>query len=207
MTPMQNITRSSGLVLALLSLLACSDTSATAPEDSSEPMTEDPVEEPIVEEEEVPEAPPATYGPAEGLELTNASTFGGWTFGGQPSEADLATLAERGVTKVIDLRMPQEDRGYDEAAVCADLGLEYVALPFSPASIEDAQVDGILAELNEGGETLLHCASGNRVQLFFAMHRVLEDGVESEVAIADGIEHGLKEGVADLVRTLLATRQ
>ena len=193
------------LVSALLSstflLAACAD-DGPAPEGGGEPAPEAggehaPAEGPTA---------PAGYVTVDGLELKNASGFGDWVFGGQPSEADLATLQSRGITKIIDLRTEAEDRGYDEAAVCAELGLEYRPFPFSPGNVDEAIVDGVLAELEQGGKALVHCASGNRVQLLFSVHRVLHEGVDAEAAIADGLAHGLSDGAATVARQLLETR-
>ena len=47
--------------------------------------------------------------------------------GGQPSRDDLARLQAEGVRTVIDLRAPQEDRGYDQAAEVRRLGMDYIA--------------------------------------------------------------------------------
>ena len=49
--------------------------------------------------------------------------------GGQPDRAQLEQFAKDGGTVVIDLRMPDEDRGLDEAKAVAELGLTYVNLP------------------------------------------------------------------------------
>ena len=51
--------------------------------------------------------------------------------GGQPSRDDLARLQAEGVRTVIDLRAPQEDRGYDQAAEVRRLGMDYIALPIA----------------------------------------------------------------------------
>ncbi|MCF3971901.1 fused DSP-PTPase phosphatase/NAD kinase-like protein, partial [Pseudomonas aeruginosa] len=85
--------------------------------------------------------------------------------GGQPTLEELKRLKDDGVRTVIDLRGPQEDRGYDEAREVEALGMSYIALPISgkeDISAEKAQALHALLQGREG-EVLLHCASGNRV--------------------------------------------
>ena len=51
--------------------------------------------------------------------------------GGQPTEKALRDLKARGVTTVINLRMPEEMKqiGFDEAALLKELGMNYVHIP------------------------------------------------------------------------------
>src|SRR5436190_11039237 len=53
--------------------------------------------------------------------------------GGQPTVKALRELRAKGVTTVVNLRMPQEMArvGFDEAAVVKDLGIKYVLIPMS----------------------------------------------------------------------------
>ncbi len=46
----------------------------------------------------------------------------GLSAGGQPSATQLQALAAQGVRTVIDLRQPDEDRGFDETRVAESLG-------------------------------------------------------------------------------------
>ena len=51
--------------------------------------------------------------------------------GGQPTEKALRDLKAKGVTTVVNLRMPEEMArvGFDEAALVKELGIKYVYIP------------------------------------------------------------------------------
>src|SRR5262249_42877149 len=51
--------------------------------------------------------------------------------GGQPTEKALRDLKAKGVTTVVNLRMPEEMArvGFDEAALVKELGMKYVHIP------------------------------------------------------------------------------
>src|SRR6478672_1725810 len=51
--------------------------------------------------------------------------------GGQPTEKALRELRAKGVTTVVNLRMPEEMArvGFDEAALVKELGIKYVYIP------------------------------------------------------------------------------
>ena len=114
--------------------------------------------------------------------------------GGQPSRDDLARLQAEGVRTVIDLRAPQEDRGYDQAAEVRRLGMDYIALPIAGKDdITPANAAALHALLKErDGEVLLHCASGNRVGALLALAAVQVDGASPEAALTLGRAAGLK---------------
>lgn len=113
--------------------------------------------------------------------------------GGQPSAQQLQDAAKAGVTTVIDLRTPQEDRGYDEQAAAEKLGLRYVRLPIGGAGdINEANartLDRLLKQ--DAGTTLLHCASGNRVGALLALAHARVDGASAEESLELGRAAGL----------------
>ncbi len=113
--------------------------------------------------------------------------------GGQPDARQLQDIAKAGVTTVIDLRAPREDRGYDEQAAAEKLGLRYVRLPINGASdINEANartLDRLLKQ--DAGTTLLHCASGNRVGALLALARARVEGASAEGALQFGRDAGL----------------
>src|SRR3977135_1341140 len=51
--------------------------------------------------------------------------------GGQPTEKALRDLRAKGVTTLVNLRMPEEmaQVGFDEAALAKELGIRYVQIP------------------------------------------------------------------------------
>jgi len=113
--------------------------------------------------------------------------------GGQPSARQLHEAAAAGVTTVIDLRTPQEDRGYDEQAAAEKLGLRYVRLPIGGAGdINEANartLDRLLKQ--DAGTTLLHCASGNRAGALLALAHARVDGASAEASLELGRAAGL----------------
>jgi uncharacterized protein (TIGR01244 family) len=123
--------------------------------------------------------------------------------GGQPTAAQLQQAASEGITTVIDLRQPNEDRGFDEASTAADLGLNYVHIPVAGAAgLSAANVQALQAALTRSnGPVLLHCASGNRVGALLALLKH-QQGASTE----DALQFGRSAGMTSLeaqTRTLL----
>ena len=98
--------------------------------------------------------------------------------------------------RVINLRTAAEVASlpFDEAAVCADLGLDYFWQRVKWSDMSTADYDRVLAELERPntGKTLLHCANGNRTAVFVALERILEAGVPYEEALADARATGMR---------------
>jgi len=90
---------------------------------------------------------------------------------GQPSAAELQQAAAAGITTVIDLRQPDEARGFDETAAAERLGLRYVRIPVAGAAgLTDANAQALRTALAQSqGPVLLHCASGNRAGALLAL--------------------------------------
>jgi uncharacterized protein (TIGR01244 family) len=129
--------------------------------------------------------------------------------GGQPSPEDLARLKSEGVRTVIDLRGPQEDRGYDEAAEAQRLGLAYITLPIAgkdDVSLANAKALNALLKAQHG-DVLLHCASGNRVGALLALGAVQIEGVSRDEALVLGRAAGLKSLEPVVVERLAAPEQ
>jgi len=112
--------------------------------------------------------------------------------GGQPTAEQLQQAATAGITTVIDLRHPTEDRGFDETATAASLGLHYLRIPvagaagLTPANVQALQT--ALAQAN--GPVLLHCASGNRVGALLALMKARQ-GASTEQALQFGRDAGM----------------
>lgn len=123
---------------------------------------------------------------------------------GQPSAAELATAKAAGIRRVINLRPPSEDAGFDEAAAVADLGLPYTVIPVAgPEDLTLATVKRLDEALAEGeGPVLVHCASANRVGALLALRAAWLQGVKPEAALALGTAGGLTR-MAPLVAELL----
>ncbi|MCD9088459.1 sulfur transferase domain-containing protein [Stenotrophomonas sp. SY1] len=112
---------------------------------------------------------------------------------GQPSAQQLRDAAASGVTTVIDLRQPDEDRGFDEAALAEQLGLRYVRLPIAGASGITADNARTLQRLlkQDKGTTLLHCASSNRAGALLSLINAGIEGAPVEAALQLGRDAGM----------------
>ena len=104
---------------------------------------------------------------------------------GQPTAAQLEQLARSGVESVADLRAASEDRGFDEPAAVAHLGLEYHSIPVVGASIGAGEFAAVRSLLRARGTrpVLVHCKSANRVGaalipwLVLDQHRSIDDAL------------------------------
>lgn len=127
---------------------------------------------------------------------------------GQPSIEGLRSLARSGVRTIISLREPAEPAPFDEPRAAADLGLRYVSIPVGnvehlmPAAGMFARA---LDEARRHGDTLIHCASGNRVGALVALDRGLFRGATSDEALAVGRRAGLA-GLEQAVTELLGRK-
>jgi len=130
---------------------------------------------------------------------------GGMTTSGQPDEAALRVFAGSGYAAVIDLRLPEEDRGIDEKAVVEDLGMNYVSLPIGRDDLtfeKAAALDELLASYDD--PVLLHCRSGGRVGALLAL-RASANGADDDAAIEAGRRGGLPPAMDDRVREALGS--
>lgn len=84
------------------------------------------------------------------------------TTGGQPSAQHLRALKDAGAEILLDLRDPMEPRPYDEPALAREVGLEYINVPISSATLNDATLERVLAVYRNAGEKkiFVHCAGG-----------------------------------------------
>ncbi|WP_311239994.1 MULTISPECIES: sulfur transferase domain-containing protein [unclassified Xanthomonas] len=124
---------------------------------------------------------------------------------GQPTQAHLRAAATQGVTTVIDLRAPEEPRGYDEIAAADALGLRYVRLPIRNADAltpEAARALQRVLNQQQQGTVLLHCASGNRAGALLALLAARE-GASPEQALQIGREAGMQPSLEAAVRKQL----
>tara|TARA_R110002126_G_scaffold8953_25_gene41210 strand:+ start:1400 stop:1918 length:519 start_codon:yes stop_codon:yes gene_type:complete len=112
--------------------------------------------------------------------------------GGQPTQQELAMLKAAGVTKVINLRGPNETISFDEKAEAEALGLSYISLPVAGAGEVTADKAKALYELLQGDEkVLVHCASGNRVGALLAIGAHSIKGTPVEASLEFGRAAGL----------------
>lgn len=138
--------------------------------------------------------PSDTLKPASIGAIPNVHRIGNVIFAGQPAPADFAALQAEGVTKVINLRPDAEMGGFDEAAAAEAAGMGYASVPWNgPAQLTD-EVFGQTRELLRAaeGNTLLHCASANRVGAVWIPFRVLDQGIDLEQAVAEAKAMGMR---------------
>ncbi|EGD07444.1 fused DSP-PTPase phosphatase/NAD kinase-like protein [Xanthomonas vesicatoria] len=138
-------------------------------------------------------------------QATHAGSTGNLSSSGQPTQADLRAAAAKGVTTVIDLRGPEEPRGYDEIAATEALGLRYVRLPVRNADAltpEAARVLQRALDQQQHGAVLLHCATGNRAGALLALLAARE-GASTEQALQVGRDAGMRPSLEAAVRKQL----
>jgi uncharacterized protein (TIGR01244 family) len=99
---------------------------------------------------------------------------------GQPSPNAMASIKEAGFKSIVNLRAASEDGANVEAETKAAeaAGIKYFWLPFVTASPDASKVDEFLKVVAETANQpiLIHCASGGRVSMFWAIKRVMLDG-------------------------------
>lgn len=112
--------------------------------------------------------------------------------GGQPSSMELVQLKEAGVTKIINLRGPDEKLPFDEEAQAKSLGFEYISLPITGAADITSDNAKKLHDLLEGKEKVfLHCASANRVGALMAIRAHSIEGKPVQESLNVGRSAGL----------------
>ncbi len=110
---------------------------------------------------------------------------------GQPTERALRELQAQGVTTVVNLRTPEEmtrNVSFDERALVAALGMQYVYLPvrgtseypYSPATLAKF-VDAVG---NTKGKVLLHCTIAWRASHLWAAY-LINRGIPVDTALAN----------------------
>src|SRR3954451_16902403 len=111
---------------------------------------------------------------APGRAATEKSTWGipdasfqlpGVMAAGQPTGEQIQLMVEEGGYRtVIDLRPPGEPRGFDEAEAARQIGLAYVNIPVTPATLDQATIDRFLGVFRKAERPLLlHCSDASRV--------------------------------------------
>lgn len=123
--------------------------------------------------------------------------------GGQPWPKHFEALKTAGVEVILDIRDPMEPRPFDEPTLVASLGMKYVNVPMSAATLTDETMERIVGVLRTNHErpVLFHCQSGNRVGGAMIAYLMLDHGVEEEAAITSAMRMGLR--TADYVEWAL----
>lgn len=128
--------------------------------------------------------------------------------GGQPSEADLETLAKKGVKTIINFRGDGEFDKFDEAQAVASNGMTYLHIPIdSRAALNKENVAKFRKALDaSSGDAFLHCGSGNRVGALFALDAYWNQNKSAAEALEIGKKAGLTS-LEDHVESLLQEKK
>lgn len=135
-------------------------------------------------------------------EIGKVEPVDGISAAGQPDEAQLKVFADSGYAAIIDLRTDDEDRGFDEPAVVAGLGMEYVSLPIGRDDItfeKARELDALMSAF--GAPVLVHCKSSNRVGALLALQTFDATG-DAKLALETGRAGGLSS-LEDKVKEVL----
>ena len=116
------------------------------------------------------------------------------TTGGQPTADHLRAITDAGAEILLDLRDPMEKRPYDEPALAREVGLEYINVPVSSATLNDATLERVLTVYRNAGEKkiFVHCGSGNRVGATLLPHFMIDLAMEEEDAVEQAMRIGLR---------------
>jgi uncharacterized protein (TIGR01244 family) len=115
--------------------------------------------------------------------------------GGAIDASAIEGLKSDGFKSIINLRLASETgANIDEhRARATALGLNYIHLPFNPASPDDDTVGRFLAAVADRANqpVFIHCGSANRVGAVWLVKRVLQDGWAVDKALAEAKLIGL----------------
>src|SRR6187549_3373741 len=131
--------------------------------------------------------------------------------GGQPRVEHFARLKADGVKAVLNLRQPTEHRAEEEQQAVAAAGLKYFNIPVSYQNPSDADVDQFLKITDDPANRpmFIHCTAAIRVGAFWAIRRVLRDGMTIDAALEEAKKVGLREAphLDQFVRAYIASHK
>jgi uncharacterized protein (TIGR01244 family) len=128
---------------------------------------------------------------------------------GQPTGEQLQLLAEDAYKTVIDLRAPDEPRGYDEVEAAKENGVAYVNIPVTLATLDQATIDRFVNAFGKAQRpVLVHCSTGNRAGALYYAWLVLAKGAAPETALKRAKAAGLHQPeLIEKIQTLVAERR
>jgi uncharacterized protein (TIGR01244 family) len=128
---------------------------------------------------------------------------------GQPTGEQIQLAAEDGYKTILDLRMPQEPRGFDEPEAAHQNGLAYVNIPVNPAALDQAAIDHFLNAMKKAQKpVLIHCGTSARVGALWYAWLVLGEGKSPAEALAKAKAAGLKNPeMTEKIEKLVAERK
>ncbi|HEX4000576.1 MAG TPA: tyrosine-protein phosphatase [Pirellulales bacterium] len=108
--------------------------------------------------------------------------------GAQPSAKGFATLKQRGVKTIVNLRAEHSDR-----ALLAGTGMQYVEIPCNPWKMEEAEVVEFLKVVRDpkNQPVFVHCAYGSdRTGMMIGAYRMLEQNQSIDATLAELHKYG-----------------
>jgi uncharacterized protein (TIGR01244 family) len=120
---------------------------------------------------------------------------------GQPTEKALRDLRAKGVTTIVNLRMPEEMAriGFDEAALAKELGVRYVHIPMRGTRENPygpGELDRFTAAMDSAdGKVLLHCTIAWRASHLWAAYLIRERKVPVTMALDQARKINLMDGM------------
>jgi uncharacterized protein (TIGR01244 family) len=118
---------------------------------------------------------------------------------GQPTEKALRELRAKGVTTIVNLRMPEEmaQVGFDEAALAKELGITYVHIPMRGTAENPygpKQLDAFAAAMaSADGKVLLHCTVAWRASHLWAAYLIRDRNVPVATALSQTRQINLRD--------------
>ena len=115
--------------------------------------------------------------------------------GGQPDQAGIKQLVEKGYKTIINIRTSSEE--FDlagEEKLALQLGLRYYMVPFGGQDPQEEQAlafNTLLSAL-KGEKVFIHCGSGNRVGSLLMIYFALEEGMAIDKAEQEAKKAGLR---------------
>jgi uncharacterized protein (TIGR01244 family) len=145
---------------------------------------------------------PVTLDPAGLFQAKFVSVGDDMFVAGQPTEKALRDLRAKGVTTIVNLRMPEEMArvGFDEAALAKELGMRYVHIPMNGTPdhrFEPKALDTFAAAMaSADGKVLLHCTVAWRASHLWAAYLIRD----RNVPVADALSQARQINLMDDMR-------
>ena len=127
--------------------------------------------------------------------ITRLHTLGGVFLASQPQPEDFRQAQQGGVKTVLNLRLPEEKSGFDEAKLINELGIAYYNVGYNgPDMLTDKVINHVRDLLNDPANKplLVHCSSANRVGAIWLAHRVIDGNLGYNEALQEAKIVGLK---------------
>ena len=118
--------------------------------------------------------------------------------GGAIKPEAVAELKQRGFKSIFDLQLASERTANieGEAAAAQAAGVQFIHVPFTPATPDTASVEKFLSEIQkpENQPAFIHCGGGNRAAGFWLIKRALVDKWDTDRALQEAAALGLSPG-------------